>query len=148
MTDARYDSDFYAWTQVQATALRGKDWAALEVENLAEEIDSLGRSDRRAITHQPERLLTHLLKWTYQSQQRPRYGRSWSRSLHQARAAIGDLVEESPSFQDYPTQRLTLAYRRALRLAANDAGLPLASFPEACPWSLAQILDEDFLPEG
>jgi Domain of unknown function DUF29 len=148
MTGARYDSDFYAWTQAQATALRGKDWAALDVENLDEEIDSLGRSDRRAITHQLERLLTHLLKWTYQSQQRPQYGRSWSRSLPQARAAIGDLIEESPSFQDYPAQRRTLAYRRALRPAANDAGLPLAAFPEACPWSLAQILDEDFLPEG
>jgi Domain of unknown function DUF29 len=111
MTDTRYDSDFYGWTQAQATALRAKDWAALDVENLADEIDSLGRSDRRAITHQLERLLTHLLKWTYQPQQRPRYGRSWSRSLHQARAAIGDLLEESPSFQDYPAQRLTLAYR-------------------------------------
>jgi hypothetical protein len=148
MTDTRYDRDFYAWTQAQATALRDKDWAALDVGNLAEEIDSLGRSDRRAITHQLERLLTHLLKWAHQPQQRPRYGRSWSRSLQQARTAIGDLIEESPSVQDYRAQRLTLAYRRALRLAANDTGLPLAAFPEACPWSLAQILDEDFLPEG
>jgi Domain of unknown function DUF29 len=122
--------------------------AALDVENLAEEIDSLGRSDRHAITHQQVRLLTHLLKWIYQPQQRPRYGRSWSRSLHQARAAIGDLIEENPSLQDYPAQRLTLAYRRALSLAANDTVLPLAAFPEACPWSLVQILDDDFLPEG
>jgi hypothetical protein len=148
MTDTRYESDFFAWTQAQATALRAKDWAALDVEHLAEEIDSLGRSDRRAITHQLERLLTHLLKWAYQPQQRPRYGRSWRRSLRQARAAISDLIEESPSLQDYPAQRLTLAYQRALRLAANDTGLPLAAFPEACPWSLEQILDEDFLPEG
>jgi hypothetical protein len=148
MTDIRYDSDFYAWTQAQATALRDKDWAALDVGNIAEEIDSLGRSDRRAITHQLERLLTHLLKWAYQPQQRPRYGRSWSRSLHRARTAIGDLIEESPSLQDYPAQRMAVAYRRALRLAANDTGLPLVAFPEACPWSLAEILDEDFLPEG
>jgi Domain of unknown function DUF29 len=148
MTDTRYERDFYAWTQAQATALRAKDWAALNVGNLAEEIDSLGRSDRRAVTHELERLLTHLLKWAYQPEQRPRYGRSWSRTLLQARTVIGDLIEESPSLQDYPSQRLTLAYRRALRLAANDTGLPLAAFRQACPWSLEQILDEDFLPEG
>jgi hypothetical protein len=148
MIDPRYDHDLYAWTQAQDTALRDKDWAALDVEHLAEEIDSLGRSDRRAITHQLERLLTHLLKWAYQPQRRPRCGRSWRRSLQQARTAIGDLIEESPSLQDYPAQRLTLAYRRALRLAANDTGLPLAAFRGACPWSLEQLLDEDFLPEG
>jgi hypothetical protein len=148
VTETRYDTDFYAWTQAQAAALRGKEWAALDVENIAEEIDSLGRSDRRAITHQLERLLTHLLKWAYQPQQRSRYGRSWSRSLYQARAAINDPIEESPSLQDYPAQRMTLAYRRALRLAADDTGLPPATFPAACPWSLEQILDEDFLPEG
>ena len=68
--------------------------------------------------------------------------------MQQARTAIGDLIEESPSLQDYPAQRLTLAYRRALRLAANDTGLPLAAFPGACPWSLEQLMDEDFLPEG
>ena len=119
-----YDTDFYAWTQAQAAALRAKKWLALDVDNLAEEIESLGRSDRRAITHQLERLLLHLLKWVYQAGQLPRYGRSWRRSIYQARTAIADLLEESPSLRDYPAQRLALAYQRARQQAAIHAGLP------------------------
>jgi hypothetical protein len=142
-----YDTDFYAWTQAQAAAIRAKDLAVLDLENLAEEIESLGRSDRRAITHQLERLLLHLLKWVYQPDQRARRGRGWRGSVRQARTAIADLLEESPSLRDYPAQRVALAYRRARQQSAIQTGLPLATFPETCPWSSAQLLDEDFWPE-
>jgi hypothetical protein len=146
-TDELYDEDFLLWTQEQARLLRKAaerrvnfplDW-----ENLAEEIESLGRSDRRAITHQLERLLLHVLKWVYQAGQRPRYGRSWRRSIYQARTAIADLLEESPSLRDYPTQRLALAYQRARQQAAIQTGLPLATFPETCPWTIEHVLHED-----
>jgi Domain of unknown function DUF29 len=147
MTKTTYDADFYAWTQAQAAALRAKKWLALDVDNLAEEIESLGRSDRRAITHQLERLLLHLLKWVYQPDQRARRGRGWRGSVRQARTAIADLLEESPSLRDYPAQRVALAYRRARQQSAIQTGLPLATFPETCPWSSAQLLDEDFWPE-
>jgi hypothetical protein len=147
MTKTTYDTDFYAWTKAQAAALRAKKWLALDVDNLAEEIESLGRSDRRAITHQLERLLLHLLKWVYQPDQRARRGRGWRGSVRQARTAIADLLEESPSLRDYPAQRVALAYRRARQQSAIQTGLPLATFPETCPWSSAQLLDEDFWPE-
>ena len=147
MTKTTYDTDFYAWTQAQAAALRAKKWLALDVDNLAEEIESLGRSDRRAITHQLERLLLHLLKWVYQPDQRARRGRGWRGSVRQARTAIADLLEESPSLRDYPAQRVALAYQRARQQSAIQTGLPLATFPETCPWSSAQLLDEDFWPE-
>jgi Domain of unknown function DUF29 len=65
MTIPDYDTDFYTWTQTQAAALRAKNWAALDLEHLAEEIESLGRSERYAIESQLERLLLHLLKWCY-----------------------------------------------------------------------------------
>lgn len=148
MTKAAYDTDFYAWTQAQAEALRTKDWPALDVDNLAEEIDSLGRSDRHAIRHQLERLLRHLLKWAYQVTERPGRGKSWRTSIRQARRAIADLIEESPSLQAYPAEQWARAYRRARQDAADETGLPLATFPETCPWALAQVLDEDFWPEG
>ena len=148
MTKTTYDTDFYAWTQAQAAALRAKKWLALDVDNLAEEIESLGRSDRRAITHQLERLLLHLLKWVYQPDQRARRGRGWRGSVRQARTAIADLLEESPSLRDYPAQRVALAYRRARQQSAIQTGLPLATFPETRAWSSAQLLDEDFWPEG
>jgi hypothetical protein len=147
MDESLYDTDFYTWTQTQAMALRTKDVAALDVENLAEEIESLGRSDRRAIAHQLERLLLHLLKWCYQADQRTRAGKSWRSSIYQARSAIADLLEESPSLRDYPAQRLALAHRRARQQAAHQTGLPLAAFPETCPWPLARVLEEEFWPE-
>jgi hypothetical protein len=142
-----YDTDFYAWTQAQAAAIRAKDLAVLDLDHLAEEIESLGRSDRRAITHQLERLLLHVLKWVYQAGQRPRYGRSWRRSIYQARTTIADLLEESPSLRDYPAQRLALAYQRARQQAAIQTGLPLATFPETCPWTIKHVLHEDWWPE-
>ena len=145
MSKTGYDTDFYQWTQTQAAALRAKDWATLDVDNLAEEIESLGRSDRRAITHQLERLLKHLLKWVYQPGHR---GPSWRRSIRQARDVIADLIAESPSLHDYPGQQLVLAYRRARLGATDDTGLPVATFPETCPWEPEQVLADDFWPEG
>jgi hypothetical protein len=144
---SKYEEDFYAWTQDQAAWLRGGGLSFLDLANLAEEIESLGRSDRRAITHQLERALIHLLKWVYRPHQRARYGRSWRRSIYQARTAIADLIEESPSLQDYPARQVDRAYQRARQRAVIETELPLATFPEACPWTIAQVLGEDFWPE-
>jgi hypothetical protein len=143
MTTPTYDTDFYAWTQAQADAIRAKDLARLDVEHLAEEIESLGISDEHAITRQLQRLLHHLLKWQYQPTHR---GRSWRRSIDQARDAIADRITRSPSLQGYPAQRLVLAYRRARRDAMTDTGLPLMRFPEMCPWALVDVLTDDWWP--
>jgi uncharacterized protein DUF29 len=140
-----YETDVYAWTQQQAAALRAKDWAALDLEHLAEEIESVGIADEHAITRHLQRLLGHLLKWRYQPTHRTP---SWRRSIRQARDRIQDRIDRSPSLRDYPARRLPLAYRRARRDAADETGLPLATFPETCPWPLAQVLDEDFWPEA
>jgi Domain of unknown function DUF29 len=145
MTKAAYDTDFYAWTRAQAQALRAKDWPALDLNHLAEEVDSLGIADEHAITRQLQRLLRHLLKWRYQPTHRTP---SWRRSIRQPRDAIADRIERSPSLREYPVRRVPLAYRRARRDAAEETGLPLAIFPETCPWTLEQVLDEDFWPEA
>jgi hypothetical protein len=143
MTTPTYDTDFYTWTQAQAAAIRAKDWAALDLAHLAEEVESLGIADEHAITRQLERLLHHLLKWRYQPTHR---SPSWRRSIDQARHRIEDRIQRSPSLHDYPARRLPLAYRRARRDASLDTGFPLATFPEACEWSIAQVLEEDFFP--
>jgi ribosomal protein L29 len=139
-----YETDFYRWTQTQATALRVKDFAALDVDNLAEEIESLGRSDRRAIVSHLEGLLLHLLKWREQPQTR---GPSWRSTIRHARREIAKLLAESPSLHDYPARQIIAAYRHARQDAADETGHPLATFPEACPWVPEQILDADFWPE-
>jgi len=147
MREPLYETDFYQWTQTQAEALRHKDFAALDLDNLAEEIESLGRSDRRAIESHLERLLQHLLKWAYQPQSRRWSERSWRSSIRQARHEIAKLIDESPCLHDYPAQRLAPAYRHARQQAADETGLPLATFPETCPWSPEQVLAEYFWPD-
>jgi hypothetical protein len=144
MTKADYDTDFYTWTQTQAQALRAKDWTALDVDHLAEEIESLGNEQRHAVRSHLRVLLWHLLKWAYQPDHR---ATSWRTSILNARAEIADRLEDYPSLRPLVPTLLASAYPRARRLAAAETGLPLASFPEACPWPLAQVLDEDFWPE-
>jgi|SRR5215510_5436747 len=141
----QYHEDFYAWTQSQALELRHQRSWFLDWANLAEEIESLGRRDQRAIRHQLTRLLKHLLKWVYQPGHR---GVSWRRSIRQVREVIADLIEESPSLRDYPGEQLPVAYRRARLGAIDETGLPASTFPERCPWLVEQVLSEDFWPEA
>ena len=138
-----YDTDFYQWTQTQAAALRAKDVAALDLDNLAEEIESLGRSDRRAIVSHLERLLLHLLKWRNQPHGR---GPSWRSTIRHARREIAKLLAESPSLHYYPARQVAAAYRHARKDAVDETGLPQATFPEACPWAPEQVLEADFGP--
>jgi hypothetical protein len=140
-----YGHDFYAWTQAQAAALRAKDVAALDLEHLAEEIEALGNEQRHAVRSHLRVLLWHLLKWAYQPDHR---STSWRTSIRNARAEITDRLDDSPSLRPHVPALLTAAYRQARGLATDETGLPLATFPKACPWTIAQVLDEDFWPES
>jgi hypothetical protein len=139
-----YEHDFYGWTQGQAALLRAGQWTSVDVMNLAEEIEDLGLRDRDAIESQLVRLLLHLLKLTYDPATRPRRG--WRVTVADARERLARKARGS--LQDYPATYLSTAYRYARRKAALATGRPLAEFPEACPWRLAQVLDEDFWPEA
>jgi Domain of unknown function DUF29 len=141
-----YHSDFYAWTQAQAQALQSKDWPALDIEHLAEEIDDLGVSIRKGLVSQLERLLLHLLKWRYDPAQDPR--RLWQLSILDARHEISKDLAMNRSLQRFPAERLADTYRYARRVAAIETDLPQATFPEACPWTIEQVLDDAFLPGG
>jgi Domain of unknown function DUF29 len=145
MNDPAYERDFYAWTQAQVAALRAKQWLALDVNNLTEEIESLGAGDRRALRSHLMRLSQHLLKWRYQPQRR---GESWQQSIDNARLQIELILEDSPSLREFLPKAFAWAYPRGRKEAVKDTGLPLATFPETCPWTLEQLLAEDFLPEA
>src|SRR6266542_1157 len=132
-----YDTDFYTWAQAQAAALRAKNWAALDVANLAEEIESLGNEQAHAVESHLVVVLMHLLKWCYQP---PRRSRGWRTSVRVGRQQIARRLRRNPGLRpDLPTV-LTDAYTDARKRAMDDTGLPLATFPEACPWPLAQVL--------
>jgi hypothetical protein len=146
MTASTYETDYYTWTQQQAEALRAKDWAALDVEHLAEEIADLGQSIENAIESHLERLLVHLLKYRYDPAQEPR--RLWRLTIRHARRELAKLLRKNPGLQHHPARYLATAYSDARGDAPDETGLPLDTFPEACPWPLAQVLDLDFWPEG
>lgn len=142
-----YDTDFYAWTQQQAAALAAGHVSELDLANLAEEIESLGKSDWRELSSRLETLLMHLLKWRYQPEMR-QTGHSWSSTIYTQRREIGKLLRQSPSLRREVPTMIDDGYPAARYLASVETRLPLATFPEACPWSEAQVLDMDFWPQA
>jgi hypothetical protein len=141
---ASYDTDFDAWAQQQAAALRAKDWVALDVDHLAEEVEELHKTERRGVRSQLRLILSHLLKWVYEPQKRTD---SWRSTIANGRVLVQEDLEDNRSLARELTALEDWAYPRARRDAAKDTGLPLATFPDVCPWPLAQVLDEDFWPE-
>jgi hypothetical protein len=141
-----YDTDFYTWTQEQAAAIRAKNLAALDIDHLAEEIEDLGSNMQHAIESHLERLLLHLLKWRYDPAQEPRRG--WRLTIRHARREIAKYLRRNSGLQHHPADYLAEAYHAIREDAAIDTDLPLSTFPEVCPWPVAQVLDADFWPEA
>ena len=145
MRQPTYETDFYAWTRDQAAALQAKAWPALDLDHLVEEIADLGSTIEHELESRLANLLLHFLKWRYQLEPR---GKSWRNSIMVARQRIDRRLRRSPSLRPRLPAYLVDAYTDARKLTALQTDLPLATFPEACPWTLAQVLDEAFLPEA
>ena len=107
----------------------------------------MGRSEKRELGNWLEVLLTHLLKWQYQPEGR-REGHSWEDTIWEQRRQLVALLQDSPSLPHEVVPRLAQHYPAALRKARRDTQLPDATFPVTCPWSMEQVLDEEFWPEG
>ena len=138
-----YDQDFYAWTQEQVSLLHNRQWSQLDLLNLIEEIESLGRQERRELINRLSVLIGHLLKWQYQPQQRTR---SWVATIAIQRLDITKLIEESPSLKPDLEEALQQAYLKAINLAVEETSLPKRTFPAACPYSFVEILGDRFYP--
>ncbi len=138
-----YERDFYAWTQNQAGLLKERDFAHLDIDNLCEEIEAMGRSERRQLTSRLEVLLIHLLKWQFQPELR---GRSWELTIIEQRRRIDKLLHNNPSLRAETPELLIEAYDDAAFGAMRETGLPQATFPQTCPFALKQVLDQGWLP--
>ena len=142
-----YEQDFFEWTQTTAALIRAGQWYDIAPEALAEEVESLGARDHRELHRRLQRLVTHLLKWQYQPAGR-QTGHSWWSTIRTQRQEIADLLGQSPYLRRTVPDALSARYALAREHASAQTRLPFATFPEACPWTVGQVLDADFWPEG
>jgi len=138
---AAHERDFYSWLIEQARHLREGRFEALDRENLAEEIESLGREQFNKLVSALRVLTAHMLKWDHQPSLR---SRSWVLSIEEQRLEIADVLSDNPGLRPRIAEAITRAYRRAHIEAAKETGLDEADFPATCPYSFEDIMSRVF----
>jgi hypothetical protein len=144
MSGNLYETDFYAWANEQAALLRAGKLSAADIEHIAEEIESMGRTEKRELVNRLAVLLLHLLKWRFQPAMR---GNSWRLTVEEQRYRLADHVADNPSLKAKLGEAISNAYRLSLVEAERETGLARGTFPPICPWSFDQIMDEGFWPD-
>jgi hypothetical protein len=139
-----YDTDVYAWTLQNAALLRAGRLGEIDALNIAEELESMGKSIRHAVRSRLAVLMAHLLKWRHQAEKR---SRSWQNTIRVQRLDIAELLADNPSLKSMPAATLDQSYAKARLLAAADTGLDESRFPEHCPFTVEQVLSDDYWPE-
>lgn len=136
--------DAQAWYVEQAELLRARRFGELDVDVIAEELEDLGRSERRELRSRLAVVLAHLLKWQFQPERR---GRSWLNSIERERDRIAVHLDDNPSLGREIGNIVAEAYRLARRDAAREAELALSLLPEDCPYAISDLLREGWLPD-
>ena len=139
-----YNQDFYAWTIHNAQLLREGKLSEIDIEHIAEEIESMGNGDKRELVSHLAVLIAHLLKWQYQPM---RQSKSWMLTIKEQRIKIIQLLKESPSLKHEINSKLEDAYEQAVVKAEIETALDESTFPHDCPFNLDQCLDQRFFPE-
>jgi hypothetical protein len=148
---ALYREDYTAWAKQTAELLKAGRFSELDISHLLEELESMGASEQRELENRLRVLLAHLLKWQYQYRQLSQHwrefdGRSWRNTIIHQRDTLQVLLEKHPGIRRFVADSMVEAYKYARRLAAKETGMPMDTFPPACPYSQAQILNDDFYP--
>ncbi len=140
-----YDRDFYGWANEQAGLLRAGRLSEADIGHIAEEIESMGKSERNQLLNRLAVLLAHLLKWQFQPALQ---GNSWRLTVREQRRRIVRIMSQNPGLRPELGAVVLDAYGDALLIAERETGLLEATFPPACPWPFEQIIDPDFWPEA
>lgn len=144
MSATLYEQDFYLWIQATVQTLKSHQWEELDLQNLIEEVETMGRSEKNALKSNLIVVLLHLLKYAYQPSHR---SISWTNSIIEHRIRIEIDLESSPSLNPYIEEVYHSCYGKARKLAATETQLPLDTFPTESPWTSEQVLDPAFLPQ-
>jgi len=144
MNSTLYDRDFVQWTAETARLLRERRFDEIDAELVAEEIEDMGKRDRRELVSRLRVLLSHLLKLKFQPEKQ---SGSWRNTIRNQRFKLEQVLKDSPSLKAALPQWIDEAYAAAVARAADETGLPVETFPARCPFPPAQILDPDFFPD-
>ena len=141
---AGYDSDFYSWSQEQGRLVREGRWSEVDRENVAEEIESLGREQFNKLESALRVLMMHMLKWDHQPERR---SRNWALTIQAQRLELDDVLSDNPGLRPRLTEAITRGYRKGRIEAAKETGLDLKAFPASCPYSFEDITSRPFSSE-
>jgi HD-GYP domain-containing protein (c-di-GMP phosphodiesterase class II) len=144
MQRVSYQEDYFGWLRENAQLIREGKFSEIDAENIAEELESMGKSEKRELSNRLTVLLLHLLKWRFQTAKR---SKSWRNTIAVQRIDIQELLEDSPSLTAEIADKIGIAYEKAKLAAEVETGIEKRNFPENCPFTVEQILDESFLPE-
>jgi hypothetical protein len=139
-----YETDYLKWIDTTIEKLRLQDYSNIDWENLIEEIEDMGRSERKSLKSNLIIVLTHLLKWQYQPEFR---SGSWKGSIVEHRRRIREALSDSPSLKPYLEEVFAGGYLDAVEQASAETGLPVETFPQECPYTCAEVLSSNFLSE-
>lgn len=142
MNKSLYDTDILLWSEKQVSLLQSKKFNQLDLENIIEEIESLGKSERDSFLSSIRLIIQHLLKWEYQPELR---SKSWKDTIDRERLNLIDYLEDTPSLVRY-WDDLSKPYNSAKRRAAKETEKDISDFPESCPYNKEQI-ESDWFPE-
>jgi hypothetical protein len=140
-----YEEDFYAWANEQAALLRAGKLGEADIAHIAEEIESMGKGEKRELASRLGVLLLHLLKWQFQPGKR---GASWQATIKVQRRDLAVHMRDNPSLQPLVPQVIEQAYGNAVIEAEVETGLLGTAFPAVCPWTFEQVMDVGFWPGG
>src|SRR5262245_40048699 len=138
-----YEQDETAWLERMAELIRQKQFGDLDYGNLAEYLSDMARRDRREVRSRLTVLLAHLLKWEHQPDRR---SGGWGATIFAQVHDLADLIAAGV-LRAHAEAVLSDAYRKAVKEAATETGLSNESFPEECPYSVADLVHLDELPE-
>ena len=142
--EALYERDFYQWTQENARLLREGRLSEIDVENLIEELEGMGKSEKRQFVNRLAVLLAHLLKWQYQPKIR---SKSWRYTIKEQRKRVTKILRDSPSLKHDLDDHVKEAYEDAILIILKETPLDESDIPASCPYTFEQVMDDDFWPE-
>ena len=140
----KYEDDFHGWAMSTAALLREKRYDQVDYNHIIEEIECMGASERRELINRLKQLISHLLKWEYQSALR---SKSWKESIEDPREQIYLLLLDNPGLKSQIRGILDTSYSLAQKKAHKETGLSLKCFPPQCPYTMEELVDEEYLPE-